>query len=356
MQEGDFGNPASTSHIFGWEANELVEAARVQVAELVNANALDIVWTSGATESDNQALKGVFENAQSGHFITSTYEHKAVLDTAVYLEERGFDVTWVTPDGEGKISPQIIEDHLRPETLLVSIMHVNNEIGVINDVASIGAVCRKNDVLFHVDGAQSVGKIPVDVEGMNIDLLSISGHKIYGPKGVGVLVVRRQIAHRLQALIHGGGHERGLRSGTLATHQIVGMGEAANLCTRLLGQEGPRILGLRNRLWSHLRQISEVYLNGSESDRIPGILNVGFGQVDGETLLMSMDDIAVSSGSACTSATIEPSYVLRALDVPDELASASLRFSLGRFTTEEEVDFTGLKVTEVVQNLRLNSN
>ena len=355
MFDGDFGNPASTSHVFGWEAEEHVENARVQLAQLIGADPLEIVWTSGATESDNLALKGLAEHYGSGHIVTSAYEHKAVLDTCEYLEKTGIRVTYVGPDKDGLVPPSRVADAIENDTFVVSIMHVNNEIGVLNDIASIGQACRDSGVFFHVDAAQSVGKVPVNVDDLNIDMLSISGHKIYGPKGIGALYVRRAANIPLQAIIHGGGHERGLRSGTLATHQIVGIGAAASVCTVELEREATQLRALRERLWAHLRQIPDVHMNGSEDQRIPGLINIGFGGVDGETLLMALNDVAVSSGSACTSATVEPSYVLRAIGVADELASASLRFTVGRFTTEEEVDFAATRIADVVHTLRERS-
>lgn len=352
MFDGDFGNPASSSHVFGWEAEEHVENARVQLADLIGADPLEIVWTSGATESDNLALKGLAEHYRDGHIVTSSYEHKAVLDTCEYLAGKGFRVTYVAPNADGLVDPASIAEAIRQDTFVVSVMHVNNEIGVLNDIATIGGICREREVFFHVDAAQSVGKVPLDVAAMQVDLLSISGHKIYGPKGIGALYVRRSGNIPLKATIHGGGHERGMRSGTLATHQIVGIGEAAAICDRELSRESERLKHLRDRLWSHLRQIPDVYLNGSEDQRIPGLINVAFGGVDGETLLMALDDVAVSSGSACTSATVEPSYVLRTLGIADELASASLRFTVGRFTTEEEIDFVATRTADVVHSLR----
>lgn len=352
MFDGDFGNPASSSHVFGWEAEEHVENARVQLAELLHADPLEIVWTSGATESDNLALKGLADHYGAGHIVTSSYEHKAVLDTCKYLESKGFRVTYVVPDAAGLVQPSAVAAALEDDTFVVSVMHVNNEIGVVNDIGEIGRICRENQVFLHVDAAQSVGKVPLDVGAMNIDMLSISGHKIYGPKGIGALYVRRSGNIPLKAIIHGGGHERGMRSGTLATHQIVGIGVAASICSDELDREAPRLLQLRERLWSHLKQIPNVSLNGSETHRIPGLINVGFSGVDGEALLMALDDVAVSSGSACTSATVEPSYVLRAIGVEDSLAAASLRFTVGRFTTEEEIDFVGMRVADVVQTLR----
>lgn len=352
MMDGNFGNPASSSHVYGWEAEEVIEKARVDLAGLIGADPLEIVWTSGATESDNLALKGLAEQDQRKHIVTTSYEHKAVLDTCHYLEGHGARVTYVRPDSQGLIRAESIEEAITDETFVVSVMHVNNEIGIVNDIASIGNVCRSRGIAFHVDGAQSVGKIPVDVQQMKIDLLSISGHKIYGPKGVGALFVRRDPPVRIAATIHGGGHERGMRSGTLPTHQIVGMGTAARICAQELEAESVRILRLRKRLWSHLRQIPGVTLNGSEMHRVPGILNVAFEGIHDESLLMALDDIAVSSGSACTSATVEPSYVLRELNIPYELAASSIRFSIGRFTTEEDVDYAGRRVSEIVLTLR----
>jgi cysteine desulfurase len=354
LTEGNFGNPASRSHVYGWQAEEAVEEARVLVAKLVDCDPREIVWTSGATESDNLAIKGVAEaaGAQRRHIITSALEHKAVLDTCAYLETKGFEVTYLEPDQTGIIEPEQVAAALRPDTLLVSLMHANNEIGVINDIAAIGAVCRSAGVVFHVDAAQSAGKVPIDLAVMKIDLMSLSAHKIYGPKGIGALFVRRLPPVKLAPQIHGGGHERGLRSGTLATHQIVGFGEAARILSEEMERESTRIRALRDRLWSHLKQLGGVHLNGDSERRLPGNLNVAFDGVSGETLLLALDDVAVSSGSACTSATVEPSYVLRALGLPDELAHASLRFSIGRFTTEAEIDRAARRVVEVVERLR----
>ena len=352
LLDGDFGNPASNSHIFGWEADELVEAARVQLAKLINSDPLEIVWTSGATESDNLAIKGVAGNRTDGHIVTSAYEHKAVLDTCEYLERSGVEVTYLRPSTGGVITPQQVEEAITPNTILVSTMHVNNELGTQNDIRAIGRVCKNHEILFHVDAAQSLGKTPIDVEGMSIDLLSMSAHKIYGPKGIGALYVRRYPPVRLAPLIHGGGHEKGLRSGTLPTHQIVGFGAAADLCARLMPTESKRIEENRRRLWSRLRQVPGVHLNGSEDQRVSGILNVAFEGIEGETLLMALDDVAVSSGSACTSASIEPSYVLRAIGLSEALAAASLRFSLGRYTTKEDVDFVAQRVIDTLEKLR----
>ncbi len=352
MFDGDFGNPASSSHVFGWEAEEHVEQARVQLAKLICADPLEIVWTSGATESDNFALKGLADYFGAGHLVTSSYEHKAVLDSCEYLESKGFRVTYVPPNSNGLVEPSAVEAAIENDTFLVSIMHVNNEIGTLNDIAKIGRLCRDRNVFFHADAAQSIGKVHVDVAELNVDMLSISAHKIYGPKGIGALYVRRAGSIPLKAIIHGGGHERGLRAGTLATHQIVGFGAAAEVCSGELDREMIRLRKLRNRLWAHLRQLPDVHLNGAEEQRISGLINVGFGGVDGETLLMALNDVAVSSGSACTSATVEPSYVLRAIGVADELAEASLRFTVGRFTTEEDVDFAATRLVNVVQTLR----
>ncbi len=352
--EGNFGNPASRSHMFGWKAEEAVENARHHVAELINADPREIIWTSGATESDNLAIKGVahFNQRKGKHIVTSKIEHKAVLDSCQQLEREGFEVTYLDPDANGLTSAEAVAGALREDTVLVSIMHANNEIGVINDVAAIGEVTRANGVIFHVDGAQSTGKIPVDMETMKIDLYSISAHKMYGPKGMGALYVRRKPRVRLEAQIHGGGHERGMRSGTLATHQIVGMGEAARLAKQEMSEEAERLLALRQRFWDAISDIEEVHLNGDANARLPGSLNVSINYVEGESLIMSLKDLAVSSGSACTSASLEPSYVLRALGLSDELAHSSLRFSLGRFTTEEEVDYAASQLKAAVEKLR----
>ncbi|MCZ6830819.1 MAG: IscS subfamily cysteine desulfurase [Gammaproteobacteria bacterium] len=352
--DGNFGNPASRSHMFGWKAEAAVETARCHVAELLNADPREIVWTSGATESDNLAIKGVahFHQRKGKHIITSKIEHKAVLDSCRQLEREGFEVTFLDPDTNGLTSAAAVTAALREDTVLVSIMHANNEIGVINDVAAIGEVTRANGVLFHVDGAQSAGKIPVDMETMKIDLYSMSAHKMYGPKGMGALYVRRKPRVRLEAQIHGGGHERGMRSGTLATHQIVGMGEAARIAKLEMAEEAQRLLALRQRFWDAISDIEEVHLNGDANARLPGSLNVSINYVEGESLIMSLKDLAVSSGSACTSASLEPSYVLRALGLSDELAHSSLRFSLGRFTTEEEVDYSATQLKAAVEKLR----
>ncbi|UTW03781.1 IscS subfamily cysteine desulfurase [Amphritea atlantica] len=352
--DGNFGNPASRSHVYGWKAEEAVETARRQVADLLNADPREIVWTSGATESDNLAIKGVahFYQKKGKHIITSKIEHKAVLDTCRQLEREGFEVTYLDPDKEGIIQPQAVSAALREDTILVSVMHVNNEIGVINDIAAIGEITRANGVLLHVDAAQSAGKIDIDVESMKVDLISLSAHKMYGPKGMGALYVRRKPRVRLEAQMHGGGHERGMRSGTLATHQIVGMGEAAAIAKAEMHQEKERITALRKRFWDGLADMEEIYLNGSENQRYIGNMNVSFNYVEGESLLMSLKDLAVSSGSACTSASLEPSYVLRALGLNDEMAHSSIRFSIGRFTTEEDIDRAVDEIRTAVGKLR----
>ncbi|MBR9828733.1 MAG: IscS subfamily cysteine desulfurase [Oceanospirillales bacterium] len=352
--DGNFGNPASRSHLFGWKAEEAVETARRQVADLLGADPREIVWTSGATEADNLAIKGVahFYGKKGKHIITSKIEHKAVLDPCRQLEREGFEVTYLEPDSQGLITPQQVADALRDDTILVSLMHVNNEVGTITDIAAIGEITRAKGVLFHVDAAQSVGKLPIDMETMKVDLMSVCAHKIYGPKGVGALYVRRKPRVRLEALIHGGGHERGMRSGTLPTHQIVGMGESFRIAGEEMAAETERLEGLRQRLWDSVKDMEEVHVNGSIEQRVPGILNISFAFVEGESLLMSIKDLAVSSGSACTSASLEPSYVLRALGLNDELAHSSIRFSLGRFTTEEEVDYAVAQVRHAVDKLR----
>ncbi|MBR9866901.1 MAG: IscS subfamily cysteine desulfurase [Oceanospirillales bacterium] len=352
--DGNFGNPASRSHVYGWKAEEAVETARRQVADLLNADPREIVWTSGATESDNLAIKGVahFYQKKGKHIITSKIEHKAVLDTCRQLEREGFEVTYLDPDKDGVIHPEAVAAALREDTILVSLMHVNNEIGVINDIAAIGEITRANGVLLHVDAAQSAGKIDIDVETMKVDLISLSAHKMYGPKGMGALYVRRKPRVRLEAQMHGGGHERGMRSGTLATHQIVGMGEAAAIAKAEMHQESERITALRKRFWDGLSDMEEIYLNGSENQRYIGNMNVSFNYVEGESLLMSLKDLAVSSGSACTSASLEPSYVLRALGLNDEMAHSSIRFSIGRFTTEEDIDRAVEEIRTAVGKLR----
>lgn len=352
--EGNFGNPASRSHAFGWKAEEAVENARRQVAELVNADPREIVWTSGATESDNLAIKGVahFYASKGKHIVTSKIEHKAVLDTTRQLEREGFEVTYLEPGEDGVITPAMIEAALRDDTVLVSIMHVNNEIGTVNDIAAIGELTRSRGVLFHVDAAQSTGKVEIDLENMKVDLMSFSAHKTYGPKGVGALYVRRKPRVRLEAQMHGGGHERGMRSGTLAAHQSVGMGEAFRIAKEEMASENERITKLRDRFYKQVEHLEELYVNGSMTARVPHNLNLSFNYVEGESLIMALKDLAVSSGSACTSASLEPSYVLRALGRNDELAHSSIRFTFGRFTTEEEVDYAAQKVSEAVTKLR----
>ncbi len=354
LSEGNFGNPASRSHVFGWKAEEAVENARRQVADLLNADPREIVWTSGATESDNLAIKGVahFYSKKGKHIITSKIEHKAVLDTCRQLEREGYEVTYLEPGSDGVITPEQVSNALREDTILVSLMHVNNEIGVITDIAAIGEITRAKKIMFHVDAAQSVGKLPIDLENLKVDLLSVSGHKMYGPKGIGVLYVRRKPRVRIEAQIHGGGHERGMRSGTLPTHQIVGIGEAARIAKEEMAIDNDHSLMLRQRFLNSISDMEEVHVNGSLEQRVPGNLNVSFAFVEGESLIMSLKDIAVSSGSACTSASLEPSYVLRALGVVDELAHSSLRFSFGRFTTAEEVDYAATQVRQAVEKLR----
>lgn len=352
--DGTFGNPASRSHRFGWQSEEAVDVARNQVAELVNADPREIVFTSGATESDNLAIKGAahFHQARGKHIITSKTEHKAVLDSCEQLEREGFDVTYLTPAANGIITLDALRAALRDDTVLVSIMHVNNEIGVIQDIAAMGELCRERDILFHVDATQSVGKLPIDLSKLNVDLMSFSAHKIYGPKGIGALYVRRKPRIQIAAQIHGGGHERGMRSGTLPVHQIVGMGEAYRIAHEVREQEMARLQQLRDRLWQGLSVLDNVYINGDLQQSSANILNVSFANVDGESLIMALKDLALSSGSACTSASLEPSYVLRALGLSEELAHSSLRFSLGRFTTEEEIDYAIALVQKSVTRLR----
>lgn len=353
-QEGEFGNPASRSHAYGWHAEDAIDEARINVAKLIGANPKEIIWTSGATEADNLAIKGAahFYKKKGRHIVTCKTEHKAVLDTCRQLEREGFEVTYLDPEDDGLIDLKKLESALRDDTILVSIMHVNNETGVIQDIAAIGQLVRDRGIVFHTDAAQSAGKIPVDVEAMNVDLMSLSAHKVYGPKGIGALYVRRKPRIRLEAQMHGGGHERGLRSGTLATHQIVGMGEAFRIAAEEMEGEAVRIRKLRDRLYQGFQDIDEVYINGDMDQRIPGNLNISFNFVEGESLIMALKDLAVSSGSACTSASLEPSYVLRALGRSDELAHSSIRFTLGRFTTEEEIDYTIELVKKNIDRLR----
>ncbi len=349
-----FGNPASRSHPFGWTADEAVERARGQVAALVNADPKEIVWTSGATESNNLALKGAahFYADKGKHIVTVQTEHKAILDTVRELERQGFSATYLAPEANGLLDLEKLKAALRPDTSIVSVMYVNNEIGVIQDIAAIGEICRERGILFHVDAAQATGKVVIDLQKLKVDLMSFSAHKTYGPKGIGALYVRRKPRVRLEAQMHGGGHERGFRSGTLAPHQIVGMGEAFRIAQEEMAGENARIRLLRDRLWKGFSDMEEVYLNGDMEQRVPHNLNVSFNFVEGESLIMALKDIAVSSGSACTSASLEPSYVLRALGCSDELAHSSIRFTIGRFTTDEEVDYTVKLLHEKIGKLR----
>ena len=349
-----FGNPASRSHAFGWTADEAVERAREQVAALVNADPKEIVWTSGATESNNLALKGAanFYAEKGKHIVTVKTEHKAILDTVRELERQGFSATYLDPEPSGLLDLEKLKAALRPDTVIVSVMLVNNEIGVIQDIAAIGELCRERGILFHVDAAQATGKVAIDLQKLKVDLMSFSAHKTYGPKGIGALYVRRKPRVRLEAQMHGGGHERGFRSGTLATHQIVGMGEAFRIAKEEMASENERIRMLRDRLWAGFMSMEEVFLNGDMEQRVPHNLNVSFNFVEGESLIMAVKDIAVSSGSACTSASLEPSYVLRALGRNDELAHSSIRFTVGRFTTVEEVDFTIKLLHDRITKLR----
>jgi len=352
--DGNFGNPASRSHSFGWKAEEATEQARSDVASLVNCDPREIVWTSGATESDNLAIKGSarFNKAKGNHIITSKVEHKAVLDSCRQLEREGFEVTYLDPNSNGIITPEMVINSITDQTILVSLMHINNEIGVINDIESIGKITRERGVIFHVDAAQSTGKLPIDLSKLEVDLMSFSAHKTYGPKGIGAMYARRKPRVRLEAQIHGGGHERGMRSGTLATHQIVGMGEAFRIAKEDMVQDNIRIKSLRDKFWDGLKDMEEVYLNGDPEHRAAGFLNVSFNYVEGESLIMALKDIAVSSGSACTSASLEPSYVLRAIGLKDELAHSSIRFAIGRFTTDEEIEYTIGLVRNAVGKLR----
>ena len=352
--DSDFGNAASRSHSFGWAADEAIDTARGQVAALVNCDSREIVWTSGATESDNLAIKGVahFYHKKGKHIITCKTEHKAVLDTCRQLEREDYEITYLDPEPNGLIDLNKLKAAMRDDTILVSIMHVNNEIGVIQDIQTIGEMCRENKTLFHVDAAQSAGKVMIDLENLKVDLMSFSAHKVYGPKGIGALYVRRKPRVRIEAQMHGGGHERGMRSGTLATHQIAGMGEAFRIAKEEMDEENAKIRILRDRLLAGFDGMEEVYINGDMEHRIPGNLNISFNYVEGESLIMALKDIAVSSGSACTSASLEPSYVLRALGRSDELAHSSLRFTVGRYTTEAEIDYTIDLVKGAVDKLR----
>ncbi|AVV38743.1 MULTISPECIES: IscS subfamily cysteine desulfurase [Pantoea] len=352
--DGTFGNPASRSHRFGWQSEEAVDVARNQIAELVNADPREIVFTSGATESDNLAIKGAAHahQARGKHIITSQTEHKAVLDSCQQLEREGFDVTYLTPAANGIVSPEQLRAALRDDTILVTLMHVNNETGVVQDIAAFGELCREREILFHVDATQSVGKLPIDLSQLPADLMSFSAHKLYGPKGIGALYVRRKPRVQIAAQIHGGGHERGMRSGTLPVHQIVGMGEAYRIAAEERETEMARLQALRDRLWQGISVLPDVTLNGDPHQCAPNILNISFADVEGESLIMTLKDLALSSGSACTSASLEPSYVLRALGVSEELAHSSLRFSLGRFTTQEEIDYAIALVQKSVTRLR----
>jgi len=352
--EGNFGNPASRSHEFGWVAEEAVDFARQQVADLVNADPREIVWTSGATEADNLAIKGAahFYKKKGNHVITVKTEHKAVLDTCRQLEREGFEVTYLDPEENGLIDLEKLKAATTDQTILISVMHVNNEIGVIQDIEAIGEFTRERGIIFHVDAAQSTGKVEIDLERLKVDLMSFSAHKTYGPKGIGALYVRRKPRVRLEAQMHGGGHERGMRSGTLATHQIVGMGEAFRIAQEEMATENERIRMLRDRLYNGLNDMEEVYVNGDLEHRIAGNLNISFNFVEGESLIMALRDLAVSSGSACTSASLEPSYVLRALGRNDELAHSSIRFTIGRFTTADEIDYAVRLVRAAVEKLR----
>lgn len=352
--DGEFGNPASRSHRYGWAADDAVEEARSHVANLVNCDPREIVWTSGATEADNLAIKGVarFYKSKGNHIITSKIEHKAVLDPCRQLEREGFEVTYLDPNEGGIITPEAIKDALQENTILISVMHINNELGTLNDIAAIGAIARKHGAFFHVDAAQSTGKVDIDLTALPVDLMSFSAHKTYGPKGIGALFVRRKPRVRLEALIHGGGHERGMRSGTLPTHQIVGMGEAFKLAKSEMVNDLTKIENFHKKFLKEAMKIEHAYINGDLENKVPNILNISFNFVEGESLIMGLKDIAVSSGSACTSASLEPSYVLRALGRKDELAHSSIRFSFGRFTEEEDVQRTIEILGNVVERLR----
>jgi len=349
-----FGNPASRSHAFGWEAETAVEEARGHVAALLNADPKEIIWTSGATEGNNLAIKGAanFNKSKGKHIITQKTEHKATLDTVRELERQGFEATYLDPEQNGLVDLEKFKAAIRPDTILVSIMMVNNEIGVIQPIAEIGEICRAKGIVFHCDAVQAAGKIEIDLQKLKVDLLTVTAHKVYGPKGIGALYVRRKPRVRIEAQIHGGGHERGFRSGTLATHQIVGMGEAFRLAKLEMATENERIRRLRDRLWNGIKDLEEVYVNGDMERRTPHNLNVSFNFVEGESLIMAIKDVAVSSGSACTSASLEPSYVLRALGRSDELAHSSIRFTLGRFTTEEEIDYAVQLIRDKIAKLR----
>lgn len=354
-RDGVFGNPASRSHLYGWDAEERVEQARVEMAELLNCDPRELVWTSGATESDNLAIKGVLlgPRARGRHLITSRIEHKAVIDSCRWLEKQGFEVSWLTPDASGIVTAEAVAAELRSDTALVSLMAVNNELGVFNDIEAIAAVTRAAGVPLHVDAAQALAKVPIDLAALPVELMSFSGHKIYGPKGIGALFIRRDAGLALEPQMHGGGHERGLRSGTLPTHQIAGMGRACALAGAVLDAEIERLRDLRRRFLAGISELDDVRLNGDPERGVPGIINLAFGAVDGEALILALSaDVACSTASACTSATIEPSHVLRGIGLSDDLAHASIRFSIGRFTTAEEVDFAASRVLETVTRLR----
>ncbi len=352
--DGIFGNPASRSHKFGWNAEEIVDISRNQISELIGADSREIIFTSGATEANNLAIKGVafFHKKKGKHIITSKIEHKSVLDTCRYLESEGFILTYLTPKNNGIIDLNDLKKNIKKDTILISIMHVNNEIGIIQDISNISKICRDYGIFFHVDATQSIGKIPINLKELSIDLMSFSAHKVYGPKGVGGLYVRRKPRVRLLPAIHGGGHERGMRSGTLPVHQIVGMGESFMLAKRKINEDFIHLTNLRNILWNGIKNIEEVYLNSDLKQGVPHILNVSFNYVEGESLIMALKDLAVSSGSACTSASLEPSYVLKALGIKDELAHSSIRFSIGRFTTEKEIRYTVKLIHKSIRKLR----
>ena len=352
--DGFYGNPASRSHKFGWQAEEAVDIARNQIADMINADPREIVFTSGATESNNLAIKGAanFYNKRGKHVITCKTEHKAVLDTCRELERQGYEVTYLDPEANGLIDLHKLADAMRDDTILVSIMHINNEIGVVQDIAEIGEMCRQRKIIFHVDAAQSAGKVVVDMQHLKVDMLSISAHKMYGPKGIGALYVSRKPRIRLESQMHGGGHERGMRSGTLPTHQIVGLGEACRIATLEMADDLVHVTKMRDRLWAGVNQMEQVFVNGDFDKRFAGNLNISFNFVEGESLIMALKDLAVSSGSACTSASLEPSYVLRALGLNDEMAHSSIRFSFGRFTTEEEIDYAIALIQKSIGHLR----
>jgi cysteine desulfurase len=352
--DGFYGNPASRSHKFGWQAEEAVDIARNQIADMINADPREIVFTSGATESNNLAIKGAanFYNKRGKHVITCKTEHKAVLDTCRELERQGYEVTYLDPEANGLIDLNKLADAMRDDTILVSIMHINNEIGVVQDIAEIGEMCRQRKIIFHVDAAQSAGKIAIDMQHLKVDMLSISAHKMYGPKGIGALYVSRKPRIRLESQMHGGGHERGMRSGTLPTHQIVGLGEACRIATLEMADDLVHVTKMRDRLWAGVNQMEQVFVNGDFDKRFAGNLNISFNFVEGESLIMALKDLAVSSGSACTSASLEPSYVLRALGLNDEMAHSSIRFSFGRFTTEEEIDYAIALIQRSIGHLR----